>query len=526
MGKLPKRVVIGEVLILLLFFGCRHKAAVAPLPTPNTEVLRYLAEGDAGFSQGHLYGWRQAEAAYKKACELSRSEELKRKLLVTRFLILMRQIDEDIPNPHADEVIKEICAGDESRKAQCEIAKWYRNYKVGKKPEIRSGSVFNGEFPEIEAYMNSLLPDEGSAGNPKPADLSDPLRESPLFLYLSPVKLRMRDPAEIEAAYPQFAEAFELLAESSFQKKKYRTAQIYFRKAVELIPDYTRAIDDLGNIYFFALEDYERALRYYESALKQDPTNVAAQFGRGASLHKLDRHSESNAVLDQMLAADLVHDGRLDSAGYHYYSGEGNYLKAYNYHLMKDPIKARELVDTARKFLPDSEEINDLSGELFFEARELEESRKEFLKVIVKGNSNCRAQMRLGLIYQQMKHSPADVQPQEQGRKVPGGYQETWSLANESAEKKALNYFLGAGSCMESAIKNVTGQINAVPSLDLDPNEKSLLKDRLRYKLGDMRASYAANIEMMIGKASENSLVEKNNYLILMREILARIQKQ
>ena len=38
---------------------------------------------------------------------------------------------------------------------------------------------------------------------------------------------------------------------------------------------------------------------------------------------------------------------------------------------------------------------------------------------------------------------------------------------------------------MESTIRYLNGQIDAVPSLDLEPSEKALLKDRLQYKLDD-----------------------------------------
>jgi len=55
--------------------------------------------------------------------------------------------------------------------------------------------------------------------------------------------------------------------------------------------------------------DYEQALRWYESALEQDSTNTAAQFGKGAALHKLGRYEESNDVFDRMTVADQYKEG-------------------------------------------------------------------------------------------------------------------------------------------------------------------------------------------------------------------------
>ena len=507
--------------------GCRGKHASLTIPGPNAEALKHMAEGDASFQKSHLYGWRQAEVSYRDAYELTASAEAKRKLLLTRFLLFIRQIDEDIPNPGADETIHELCAGDDGRENLCAIAQWYGKGKNSSRPDILTGSIFGGEYPELEAYFNYLLSNSGPLDEsaPKLETLIHQFGESPLFLYLDLGKLIKRDPAEMESSYPHFAEAFEFMAESLFQKKKYRTARMYFQKAIDLIPDYTRPMNGLGNIYFFGLEDYERALRCYESALGRDPTNTAALFGKGAVLHKLGRYPESNATLDRMLATDLLRNGRITGAGYLYYSGEGNYLKAYNYFLMNEPARAREFIDAARQFQPDSEEIVELSGVLHFRAQKLEEARRDFLDVISKGNSNCNAQMNLGLVYLRMKESGVEPPPESSGKDGVKGYLETWSLRNEPAEKKSLNYFLGAGSCMESAIRYLSGQISSVPALDLEPAEKTFLQNKLQYKLKDARVTYASNIETMLEESTEN-LFASGTYLDLLREILARVRGQ
>ncbi len=132
--------------------------------------------------------------------------------------------------------------------------------------------------------------------------------------------------------------------------------------------------------------------------------------------------------------------------------------------------------------------------------------------------------MHLGLIYQHMKQTEVDPRTEEEIGKESRGYLETWSLRDESAEKKALNYFLGAGSCMESVVSYLTNQINSVSSLDLEPEEKVLLTGRLKNKLVDFRISSSSNIETMISAASEDTAAGKGTYLNLMREILTRIR--
>jgi hypothetical protein len=125
-------------------------------------------------------------------------------------------------------------------------------------------------------------------------------------------------------------------------------------------------------------------------------------------------------------------------------------------------------------------------------------ARRDFLNVIKKESSHCDAQRHLGLIYQRMKQIPDDPLLKEPHGRGSGVYRETWSLKDESTDKKAFNYFLGAASCMESALHNLRARIDSVPLLDLKPNEKFLLTDRLKNRLINMRISSAANIEMMI----------------------------
>jgi hypothetical protein len=212
--------VIAIISLCVLCVGCRKKQVTIPIPKINPEALRSAAEGDAHLREGHLYGWRQAEAAYQQAYNLAGSEEYKKKLLLSRFLILTRQIDEDIPYSRLDEVIKEICSGDESRKDLCDIAQWYKTYKKLNPPDIQHTTLFGGEQPELEEYFKRLLAQPGnSSPDIRMESAGEPSGESPLLLYLSPGKLETRDPDEIEKTHPGFAEALEYLGESLFQMK-------------------------------------------------------------------------------------------------------------------------------------------------------------------------------------------------------------------------------------------------------------------------------------------------------------------
>src|SRR5436190_10076809 len=91
---------IAAFLVLLpLLMSCRAKPKIvkASVPAaPDPRIEEYIKQGDEHFLDFHLYGWRKAENFYKKAFELEQSEAIKKKLLLTQFLIMTRQIDEDI----------------------------------------------------------------------------------------------------------------------------------------------------------------------------------------------------------------------------------------------------------------------------------------------------------------------------------------------------------------------------------------------------------------------------------------------
>jgi tetratricopeptide (TPR) repeat protein len=494
----------------VLSTGCRMHRVVLSAPKISAEASNLVAQGDASFRDAHLYGWREAESLYKKAYSIGPSDEIRRKLLLTRFLILTRQIDEDIPYASGDDVIKDLCAGDPCEKNLCSIAEWIKNGRKAGRLKL-DGPVFQGLDPATESYINLLLFQATPRIDAFP-DIFNSHRESPLFLYLNTEKLTSMDPAEFEKNYPQFAEGFEYLGEYFFQKKKYRSARACYEKAINLIPEYVNALVGLGNIYFYALEDYPQAMRYYDMALKRDPSSAAALFDKSLVLQQLGDYSGSNAVLDRMLAGNLARNKWIDGVpDAQYYQGEANYLKAYNYYLMKSAGQSRELVDTAGKFLPDSPGIIYLSGLLFYESKNLEPARRDFQRVAQMGTQNCNAQLNLGFIYEQLKNTNGS-------KPVPGD--------KESAETKSLQYFAAGGGCMEAVIGSLSHQIGMLNSTDLDPGERAALKIRLERKLADMRLSSRSTIEMIIDRVSNSSAPKKEVFLNYLKEILSRLGTQ
>ncbi|HUV13782.1 MAG TPA: hypothetical protein VMY18_09055, partial [Acidobacteriota bacterium] len=114
--------------IALLAVTCSHKRPVlnipatqTPLPTPD----EYIVQGDTQFSKMHLYGWREAEAFYECAFEVEEDPSTLAKLILTRFLMLIRESEEGIFGDTYLEDLNFICqnANEPFQLTLCEIAR-------------------------------------------------------------------------------------------------------------------------------------------------------------------------------------------------------------------------------------------------------------------------------------------------------------------------------------------------------------------------------------------------------------------
>jgi len=491
--------------VLLAFSACHRQIGVrqphAPAG-PDPKALEYLAKGDEYFRRNHLYGWRMAEDLYSKAYALAPTAETGNKLLFARVLRFTREIDEDIAVSELEKRLAADCASPADPRQQwlCEFSRRYSAPLPAVKadsPEAHIGDwpEFGPDEADLRVYVYIL--DAQARGLALPKDYqnaaSEQFKGSLLFVYLNLRKMSDQARQELEQAQPDFAELSVLNGETHSQRRRFREARASFNKALELVPDYTRAITGLGNIYLYVLEDYEDALKQYESTLRWDATNTGGLFGKGAVLHSLGRFSDSNPAFDIMLASDLTRRGRTDRSTTRFYEGMGRYYQAYNFYEMFDPEQARKMIDLAKKALPETEQVLYFSGLLYFNANQMEPARIDFQAALSHGASNCDANYYLGLINLQ------------------------------SDESKAASYFLGMCSCMESAISALKNDIAGVPKLDLEQNERDSLKAKLQQKLSGYHKTGGDQIRSAIKMMDLTSLGRKNLYIQLMNETLQRV---
>ena len=96
----------------------------------------------------------------------------------------------------------------------------------------------------------------------------------------------------------------------------------------------------------------------------------------------------------------------------------------------------------------------------------------------------------------------------------------------DSPERKSIQYFIGAGSCMESVIGSLSYQIRTMDLSDLDPQEQSILKARFEKKLADLRESSCSTIRLILGEISRSPVAEKSVYVKFLNEILSRLREK
>jgi tetratricopeptide (TPR) repeat protein len=495
--------------ILLWTAGCHRKATVqtpAP-PAPDPMIKVYSIQGDEYFGYQNLYGWRKAEEYYSEAEALGGAPGLNEKLLLTRVLLLTREIDEDVPFAELQKRLASSCgaAFDVGAQHLCDLAQKYASPRVPfaqyRKVDTAAISALPAFAPGDEAlntYLRILYSQASATDLPHEYELSTSKRypSSPLFIYLRLRKTTAQQLEQVERDCPYFTELYALNGERQMEARRYRESRASFNKALELVPDYTRALNGLANILLFVAEDWAEALKLYERTLKYDPLNSGALYGKGVLLHLTGSFVDSNRILDQLMAADLTRGGRLDSSNVRYYHGMGQYYQAYNNFRLFNPPEARRLIDLAKRDLPNEDAINFLSGVFYFDANEMANAQSDFMRALSSSRTNCEAYNYLGLIFLQKK------------------------------ESRAATHFLGMCSCLQTAMENLRKAIADLPTMELEPAELSRLRGILDGRQSSSSKSWAGMIKNAITMIDLVEFNGRDTYKKLMREILARVAEE
>ncbi len=188
---------------------------------------------------------------------------------------------------------------------------------------------------------------------------------------------------EILAREPGFAEADYHLGEDALNAGRLLEAERHLLKAYEAIPESPQTRILLAGIYF-ATEEFDQSLRFYDLTLEVSPEYRDALLGKAICLSTLGRHDEAMAVL-----------GRLLELGY-YLIGEAHYWLAWNLHELKRDAEALAHIDESKSRLPTNSEVFGLAGTIALDMGELDRAEKDFLESLKYNPDNSESLFGLG----------------------------------------------------------------------------------------------------------------------------------
>ncbi len=184
---------------------------------------------------------------------------------------------------------------------------------------------------------------------------------------------------------PAFHEIFYFLGTIALRRRQLITAENNFLKAYERFPRSISILVSLGSIYF-AFEELDKSLEFYEKTLEMAPAHRDALLGKAMCLSYLGSYKEAIDVCSTMLSLGK------------YYLGETHYWLAWNQNELEEFEKALGNIETSKKYLIGHGQVFFLAGLIAFNQNKLEEAEKNLLEAYKQDASNGDPAYYLGKI--------------------------------------------------------------------------------------------------------------------------------
>jgi tetratricopeptide (TPR) repeat protein len=188
---------------------------------------------------------------------------------------------------------------------------------------------------------------------------------------------------DLLARHPHLVEVRYFLGEAALARGALLEAENHFLEALTVLPESPQVPLLLGGIYF-ATEEFEKSVAFYDRALEVEPDYRDALLGKAVSLGYLGRHREALAPL-----------ARIMELGY-WLIGESHYWTAWNLHELGENDEAVRNIEEAKKRLPTDSEVFSLSGRLAYEAGDDGKADRDFNESLVYNPANSASLFGLG----------------------------------------------------------------------------------------------------------------------------------
>ena len=259
-----------------------------------------------------------------------------------------------------------------------DIADWTKFLRQRSELEDICAYVAIGFFPTFSYLIKEELDTDS---------IEQAFPDSPLIRYKLAL-LPEGNPLNLEKLVqddPQFYEAYFFLGQNALKRRMLVTAEKNFLKAYQEIPESSSLVVSLASIYF-AFEELEKSLEFYEKTLELAPAHREALLGKAMGLSYLGRHEEAIAVCNNILTLGK------------YYLGESHYWIAWNQNELDQWENAWNNIETAKNYLIGHGEVFFLAGLIAFNQKRLDEAEKNLLEANKQDDSNGDPSFYLGKI--------------------------------------------------------------------------------------------------------------------------------
>lgn len=158
--------------------------------------------------------------------------------------------------------------------------------------DINTISLLYTLDPDISNFEEGEGPLEKSSKNEKLLGSKDKLLDK-----------KMKEAVEYTEKYPNNALSWGHLGKAYFNREKYDEAIISFKKAIEIDPTYTNAIESLAFTYK-ELGRFEDAEREFARLVSMQPDNIAFSHNYAYYLMENKRYGEAEKVLQQLISTN------------------------------------------------------------------------------------------------------------------------------------------------------------------------------------------------------------------------------
>ncbi len=466
------------IFLLIISFNCAPKKKVALTPL-QLEEFQYRAEAaDRLYTAGSYTCLKESCQIYTDLLSIPHNQKsIKEKLIKALILLIIRQrelgihdstsIDEasvliqDNPFLSGFSTYLELADSipvrtkgmrgdiiDDSRRADSRrerleenIEKWRHELEEKSKTEEFYAYLYIARNCHFSYYIkeNKVIRETADLAYLQRIFPRSPLVRFKLSFCPKEDIVSLRKLLQIE---PRFYEIHYFLGEQALKRGMLVTAENHFLECFEHIPESLPNVIFLASVYF-AFEELEKSLDFYDKALSMAPEFREALLGKAICLSYLERHEEATEVCNEIL--------RLGG----FYLGDTYYWLSWNQNELEKLAEAWESIEKSKPYLIGYSQVFSLAGVIAYKKGEKDVAEKNFQEALKLDLNNCEAAFYLGKIY-------ADRQE--------------WARSGEYYERAAFCHY-GKELALERKIAEIDGA-----DLSEERKQKMIAKKKVQLK--------------------------------------------